>query len=117
MSSILKAVTSENYEEEVLEAKGPVIVDFWAPWCAPCKQLTPRLEKFAAEHPNVKVVTVNCQDHKDFTISLGVAAIPSLMLYNNSERLIVAIGGQAVHHFDNVFSKAVEIAEKSDDKN
>lgn len=109
MLNILKAVAPDTFETEVLQSKVPVIVDFWAPWCAPCRQLTPRLEKLAIESEQfgVKVVTVDCEKYRDFAKSLGVSAVPTLTLYIDGKPEYSAIGGQAPLQVVSMFTKAL----------
>ena len=82
--------TTATFEAEVLEAskKLPVVVDFWAPWCGPCRALTPVLEKLAKEYAGrVKVVKVNSDDNPELSSAFGIRSIPTLMVFR--EKVIV----------------------------
>ncbi len=82
MSDHITEMTDENFEAEVLQADLPVLVDFWAPWCAPCKAITPILEEIAVEYGGrVKVAKVNVDDHPDTPAKFGVRGIPTLMVF------------------------------------
>lgn len=84
MNEVINA-TADNFAAEVLEAEGSVIVDFWAPWCGPCRQVSPVLDQIAAEHPNVKVVKVNVDDEFDLATEYRVTSIPAIKLFRDGE--------------------------------
>lgn len=80
--------TDANFAAEVLQSELPVIVDVWAPGCAPCKMLGPMLQRFAASQPNrFKLVMVNLQDFAETAAQLGVRATPTLLAYRDGEEL------------------------------
>jgi thioredoxin 1 len=81
----LEHITSATFEERVLKCDKPVLVDFYADWCGPCKRLTPLLEEFAEEHPEVRVVKVNVDDNPELTRQYGVNAMPTLMVVRNGK--------------------------------
>jgi thioredoxin len=83
--------TSETFDQEVLEASGKVIVDFWAEWCGPCHAVAPVLDRIAEEH-QVKIVKVNIDDHQDLQQRYGVASIPFMVLFEDGEPRASAIG-------------------------
>jgi thioredoxin 1 len=81
----LEHVTTATFDERVLKSDKPVLVDFYAEWCGPCKRLTPLLEEFAQEHPEVRVVKVNVDDNPELTKRYGVNAMPTLMVVRNGK--------------------------------
>ena len=91
----LPAITDESFDAEVLKSSTPVLVDFWAPWCGPCKQLTPIVEELAKElGAKVKVVAHNIDDAPEKPTEFGVRGIPTLMLFKNGEVVDVKVGAQ-----------------------
>ncbi len=85
-------VTKENFDTEVMQAEGTVLIDFWAAWCGPCRMLAPAVEKIAEEHPEVKVCKINIDDEQELAIRHGVMSIPTLMVVKNGEIVNTAIG-------------------------
>ncbi|MBQ8418063.1 MAG: thioredoxin [Phascolarctobacterium sp.] len=88
-------VTMQNFEQEVLEAKETVLVDFWAPWCGPCRMQAPVLEKFAEANPEVKVVKINVDDNQKLAMDFNITSIPSLIVFKNGEAVNCAVGLQS----------------------
>ena len=85
-------VTSENFEKEVLESDKPVLIDFYADWCGPCKMLSPIVEEVATEHNDVKVVKVNIDNEQDLAIKYSVMSIPTLIVIKNGEVENMSVG-------------------------
>ncbi|MET0546446.1 MAG: thioredoxin [Caulobacterales bacterium] len=81
-----KPVTDDNFEDDVLKASGPVVVDFWAEWCGPCRQIAPALEEIAAEKGDaVSIVKLNIDDSPVTTGRYGVRGIPTLILFKDGK--------------------------------
>lgn len=92
MSSI--AVTDDNFDAEVLSADGPVLVDFWAEWCGPCKQLSPIVDELANDlGDKLKVVKVNIEDAPEAPSKYGVRGVPTLMIFKGGELVDTKVGG------------------------
>ncbi|MBQ7317304.1 MAG: thioredoxin [Phascolarctobacterium sp.] len=88
-------INTNNFEKEVLEAKETVLVDFWAPWCGPCRMQAPILEKFAEANPEVKVVKINVDDNQKLAMDFNITSIPSLIVFRNGEAVNCAVGLQS----------------------
>ncbi len=89
----IKNCSEEDFEKEVIISKVPVLVDFWAEWCAPCKMLTPILEELSNEFKNkVLVVKVNLDENQDLAMKYSIRSIPTLLLFNNGELLDSKVG-------------------------
>jgi len=85
-------VNEENFEKEVLKSDKPVIVDFWAAWCGPCKMLSPIFEKVAGQLTNVKFAKMNVDENTHLAQQSGVMGIPCLIVYKNGEEVDRIVG-------------------------
>jgi len=91
--SEVAAVGTGNFESEVVQSSQPVVVDFWAEWCQPCKMLTPVLDKVAAKYSNnIKVVKCNVDENQDVAMKYGVMSIPNLIFFKDGQVVNQAVG-------------------------
>ena len=92
MAGNLTEVTDANFQAEVLEADGPVLVDFWAPWCGPCRMVAPVLEEIAGERDDLKIVKLNVDDNQQTAASYEVLSTPTLILFKQGAPAAKVVG-------------------------
>ena len=87
-------ITKENFEQEVINSEQPVLVDFWASWCGPCKMLAPVIDEIAGEVRDAKVGKVNVDEQGELAARFGVMRIPNLIVFKNGEVAAKTVGVQ-----------------------
>jgi thioredoxin 1 len=100
--------TSTNWQQEVVASAVPVVVDFWAPWCGPCRMLTPTIEKLAAKYAGqVKIGKLNVDDAQDIAVKYDVTSIPRVFIFKGSEKQVWSVVGVVS---EGELSKAIDSA-------
>ena len=101
-------ISDADFENEVFKSDVPVLVDFWAPWCGPCKNIAPLIEELAGEFDGkIKVVKVNVDDHKDAARQYNVRGIPNLVLFKGGELTDQIVGAVAKSELVDAINKVV----------
>lgn len=86
--------TDQNFQTEALQAKGLVVVDFWAPWCGPCQKVIPLIDKLAQTYPDVKIGKMNVDDNSAVPSQLGIMGIPAIKFFKNGKEVDEIVGAQ-----------------------
>ena len=99
----MKGTTDGAFAADVLEADGPVVVDFWAPWCKPCKAIEPILEALAAEH-GLGLVRLNIDEHLGVPSRYGVLSLPTVILFEDGEARSTVVGARPRSHYERAWA-------------
>ncbi len=99
-------ISQNDFQKEVLDFKGKVLVDFWAPWCGPCQMLGPVIEEISGEVKDVKVVKVNVDEAQELSGKYGVSGIPTVMLFKDGQIVETIVGFRQKQDYLNAINKA-----------
>lgn len=105
MAENVLEVNDGNFESEVIDSEKPVIVDFWAEWCGPCRMVTPVIEEIANEHSEkVKVTKLNVDDNRETAAKYRIMSIPTVILFKNGEIETQVVGARSKADYEQSFS-------------
>jgi thioredoxin 1 len=100
----MRAVTDATFEQDVLQAGRPVVVDFWAPWCGPCKAIEPALDEIAGTTENVDFVKIDIDENPRTADTYGVLSLPTVILFQGGEPRETVYGARPKKHFEKTFA-------------
>jgi thioredoxin 1 len=98
-------VTDASFEGDVLQSDRPVVVDFWAPWCGPCRVVSPILEDLASQHERVKFLKLNVDDNPQTASRYNVLSIPTVILFDRGEPQETVIGARSKSHYEGAWER------------
>ena len=107
MAGNLPDVTDANFQAEVLESETPVLVDFWAPWCGPCRIIAPSLEEINDEKDNLRVVKLNVDENQQTAAQYNVMSIPTLIVFKNGQAAKTIIGAMPKKRLEQELEPAI----------
>ena len=105
----LTDVTDTSFQAEVVESPEPVLVDFWAPWCGPCRLVGPVLEQIDAERSDVRVVKLNIDENQQTAAQFGVMSIPTMILFKNGQAIHQIVGAQPKPRIESQLDQALTV--------
>lgn len=108
MNANVKVITTANFDNEVLKSDIPVLIDFWAAWCMPCKMIAPVIDQLADQHNGkVMVAKVNIDDSPEIAARYGIMSIPSIVLFKGGEKVDQMVGARPKAQFDEMINKHI----------
>ena len=109
MSGSVVEFTSDNFNKEVIEKKGFTLVDFWAPWCGPCRMMTPIIEEISIENKNIVFGKVNVDENQELSTNYRISSIPCFILFKNGKAIANKTGGCSKDDFNNWLKEQTKI--------
>ncbi|NLT20773.1 MAG: thioredoxin [Syntrophomonadaceae bacterium] len=104
----VKALTENNFEQEVIKSELPVLVDFWAPWCGPCKMLGPIVDSLATDNSGkLNVGKVNVDDNKPLAVKYGIRGVPTLIFFKGGQEVKRIVGAQNKNQLQTVINEVL----------
>jgi thioredoxin 1 len=104
----LPIVTDDRFAADVLESERPVLVDFWAAWCGPCRVMNPILADLAADHDDLRVVKLDVDANQETVVRYGVLAMPTMMLFRDGEPILRLVGSRPRKRLESELAQALE---------
>ena len=104
----LNPVTNDTFTAEVLESERPVLVDFWAAWCGPCRLMNPILDELHAERDDIKIVSVDVDNEQELAVQYGVLGMPTFMLFDNGAPIANLVGARPRKRLESELREALE---------
>ena len=92
-------VNKNNFNQEVLNSDKPVLMDFWAPWCGPCRMVVPLVEEIAKERSDIKVVKINVDEEQELAMQFGVMSIPTVVLFKDGKEVERLVGVRTIEDY------------------
>ena len=103
----MNPVTNSTFTAEVLESDQPVLVDFWAAWCPPCRLMNPILDELAAERDDLKIVSVDADNEQELAVQYGVLGLPTFVLFNNGAPVATLVGARPKRSLESELEQAL----------
>ena len=103
----LNPVTQNTFTAEVLESEQPVLVDFWAAWCPPCRLMNPVLEELAAERDDIKIVSVDADNEQELAVEYGVLGLPTFVLFQSGAPVTSLVGARPKRRLESELEQAL----------